>query len=219
MHLAANVGGAILILGLGLFGFYSSGVSPKLPTDTSRQDAPVLLHWWKSQKSRHGISRSIWTLTAKRRHIESSPSAQRSPDALLDKPETTRSGTFVHKGDLLFEIDPVNYQLEEQRLKARVEQAREEFKAVDVDIQNATTLLKLAEEENQAAAESSGTCSLFVRAKGNFRKRSGHGKAGGTDVPQRDADSAESAERSAANEENERCQFETGGGRTGTYDG
>ncbi len=74
----------------------------------------------------------------KRRRIESSRSGQKSPDELLHKPETTRSGTFVHKGDVLFEIDPVNYQLEEQRLKARVDQAREEFKAVDVDIQNSS---------------------------------------------------------------------------------
>ncbi len=149
IHRVANAAGAILILGLGIVGFLFFGRTPEVPTDTSRQDAANVAPLVDVAKVK------AWDQPF---HIEIDGEAStyriltvsaEVTGRVLDKPETTRSGTFVQKGDLLFEIDSVNYQLEEQRLKARVDQAREELKAVDVDIQNASLLLKLAVEENK----------------------------------------------------------------------
>ena len=39
MHLAANILGAILILGLGIAGFVFFGRKPEVPTDASKRDA------------------------------------------------------------------------------------------------------------------------------------------------------------------------------------
>lgn len=149
IHSVANAAGAILILGLGIFGFTFFGRMPEVPTDTSRLDAARIAPlvevasvtaWDKPfHLNIDGEAATYRILTV----------GAEVTGRVLHKPETTRSGSFVHKGDLLFEIDPVNYQLEEQRLKARVAQAREECRAVDVDIQNATALLKLADEENK----------------------------------------------------------------------
>jgi multidrug efflux pump subunit AcrA (membrane-fusion protein) len=149
LHIVANAAGAILILALGIVGFLFFGRTPEVPTDTSGQDvanvAPLVdvanVKAW-DQPFHFDIDGEASTYRILTVGAEVT-------GRVLDKPETTRSGTFVQKGDLLFEIDPVNYQLEEQRLKARVDQAREELKAADVDIQNASLLLKLAVEENQ----------------------------------------------------------------------
>ena len=149
LHFVANVGGAILILGLGVFGFLFFGRAPAVPTDGRPQDAaPVLplvevadVKVW--DQSFHldldGEATTYRILTV----------GAEVTGRVLTKPDTTRSGTFVNKGDLLFEIDAVNYQLDEQRLQARVAQAREELKAVEIDIENTSTLITLAEEENQ----------------------------------------------------------------------
>jgi len=149
LHLAANILGAILILGLGVAGFVFFGRKPEVPTDTSRQDAanvaPLVdvadVKPWDQpfHLDIDGEASTYRILTV----------GAEVTGRVADKPETTRSGTFVNKGDLLFQIDAVNYQLEEQRLQARAAQATEELKSVDVDIQNTTTLFKLAQEENQ----------------------------------------------------------------------
>jgi len=149
LHLVANVGGAILILGLGVLGFLYFGRAPEVPIDDSKQNAvhvaPLVevanVKAW--DESFHldidGEATTYRVLTV----------GAEVTGRVLDKPETTRSGTFVNKGDLLFEIDSVNYQLDEQRLQARVAQAREELRAVEVDIENTESLVELAEEENQ----------------------------------------------------------------------
>lgn len=148
-HLAANILGAFLILGLGVAGLIFFGRKPEVPTDTSKQDAAhvaplvdvaVVKPWDQPfHLDIDGEASTYRVLTV----------GTEVTGRVAAKPKTTRSGTFVNKGDVLFEIDPVNYQLDEQRLKARVAQAGEELKSVDVDIQNTTALLKLAEEENQ----------------------------------------------------------------------
>ena len=149
LHLVTNAAGAILILGLGVVGFMFFGRMPEVQTDICRRAsasiAPLvevaIVNAWDQpfHLDIDGEAATYRVLTV----------GAEVTGRVLRKPETTRSGTFVHEGDLLFEIDPVNYQLEEQRLKAQVAHAREEFKAVDVDIQNATTLLTLAVEENK----------------------------------------------------------------------
>ncbi|MFM7830679.1 MAG: hypothetical protein ACKPJD_02770, partial [Planctomycetaceae bacterium] len=60
-----------------------------------------------------------------------------------------RSGLFVSAGDVLFEIDRRNYELDEQRLAARLLQAQEELNSIDVDLESADALLRLAREENE----------------------------------------------------------------------
>lgn len=149
LHLLSNVGGAILILGLGVIGFLYFGRAPEVPTDNTKLNAanvaPLVevadVKAWDQpfHLDIDGEATTYRVLTV----------GAEVTGRVLDKPDTTRSGTFVNKGDLLFEIDSINYQLDEQRLQARVAQAREELKAVEVDIENAETLVKLAEEENQ----------------------------------------------------------------------
>lgn len=66
---------------------------------------------------------------------------------ITSKAEITRSGTFVRKGDLLFEIDATKYQLEIDHLTAQLQQIDEELKAIDVDGANTAKMVKLTEED------------------------------------------------------------------------
>ena len=66
---------------------------------------------------------------------------------ILKKSEKARSGTFVRKGELLFEIDSTNYQLEIDLLTAQLLQSEEELNAVAVDIENSAKMAELAEED------------------------------------------------------------------------
>ena len=66
---------------------------------------------------------------------------------IIKKTAAARGGTYVQKGDLLFEIDSQNYELEVQRLKALQKQTAEEINAIEVDLQNNQELLSIAEED------------------------------------------------------------------------
>jgi multidrug resistance efflux pump len=153
LHVLGNIVGSILILGLGVFGLFFFGRSPEVPTDNSRlkseSEAPLVetaevTPWDKPfHLDIDGEATSYRVLTV----------GAEVTGRILKKSEATRSGTFVNQGDVLFEVDPVNYQLDEQRLQARVDQASEELKAIEVDLQNGAALLKLAQEDNELQKE------------------------------------------------------------------
>ena len=148
-HLLANIVGSVLILGLGVFGLLFFGRSPEVPTDVSKLNSASVAPLVETAEVR------VWDQPF---HLDIDGEAAtyrvltvgaEVTGRVLRKSESSRSGTFVNKGDVLFEIDPVNYQLDEQRLEARVSQAQEELRAIEVDMENVTTLLKLAQEDNE----------------------------------------------------------------------
>jgi len=149
LHIAANVVGAVLILGLGVFGLMFFGRSPEVAVDTSRQEtasvAPLVetaevKPWNRSFRLDIDGEASTYRILTVGAEVTG---------RVRKKSEMSRSGTFVQRGDVLFEIDPVNYQLDEQRLMARVAQAQEELRAIEVDLENTAALLKLVQEDNE----------------------------------------------------------------------
>jgi biotin carboxyl carrier protein len=58
-----------------------------------------------------------------------------------------RPGNYVKEGTLLFEIDPIDYDLEVRRLSQEVRQAEINVKSSDIDIENNLKLIELAEED------------------------------------------------------------------------
>ena len=63
------------------------------------------------------------------------------------KSESCQIGRFVKKGDLLFELDPTDFQLEVERLDALQESEYAQQRELDQEISNSKDLLELAEEE------------------------------------------------------------------------
>ncbi len=145
--LVINIVGSLLILAIGIGGFIVYGKRPEVPTDDSAKDlagaaVPVVtaeVRPWNApftiQVDGEAASYRVLTVGAE------------VAGRIVEKPETTRNGTYVTEGTRLFQIDPVNYQLELNRLQAKVDQAMADLAAVQVDVQNTTALMKLAEED------------------------------------------------------------------------
>jgi multidrug efflux pump subunit AcrA (membrane-fusion protein) len=66
---------------------------------------------------------------------------------VLFKSEECRIGRFVHQGDLLFRIDPKDYELEVERLTALRESEYAQQHELDQELANANRSLNLANEE------------------------------------------------------------------------
>ncbi len=63
------------------------------------------------------------------------------------KAKECRAGNYVEAGTLLFEIDPVDYDLEVRRLTKEVRQAEIGVHSADVELENSQSLIGLAEED------------------------------------------------------------------------
>lgn len=149
LHVLLNLAGSVLILGLGVFGLIFFGAKPEVPTDASKSgqekslplvDTTAIARWTGPfQIAVDGEASTYRVLTV----------GAEVAGRVLKKAELCRSGSFVNQGDVLFEIDSLNYQLDEQRLLAKLNQVEEELRAIDVDLKNVAALLKLAQEDNQ----------------------------------------------------------------------
>jgi multidrug efflux pump subunit AcrA (membrane-fusion protein) len=65
------------------------------------------------------------------------------------KADVCRAGNYVTQGTLLVEIDPLDYQLEVERLQTEREQAEVSLKELDVQVANTRELIELAETDVQ----------------------------------------------------------------------
>ncbi|MBT5017384.1 MAG: HlyD family efflux transporter periplasmic adaptor subunit, partial [Planctomicrobium sp.] len=80
------------------------------------------------------------------------------------KSDKSRSGHYVKKGELLFKIDDENYQIAVDSQKAQLEQIDEEIRSLNVDLDNLSTLVTLANEELKLQQEYlTRTQNLFER--------------------------------------------------------
>ncbi len=66
---------------------------------------------------------------------------------VMRKASACRAGNFVKSGALLFEIDPIDYDLEVRRLSKEVRQAEINVHSIDVDLENTQTLIDLGNED------------------------------------------------------------------------
>ncbi len=147
MKTVVNVVVSILILATGVAGFRFFGQKPEVPTqDADDGDGDVVV-----------VTKSV-TAWNQPFHLNADGEAvtyrvvtvgAEVEGRIIHKTDRARGGTYVRKGELLFEIDPVNYKLEVERLNAELLQAREEITAVSVDLKNAEALIVLADENRQ----------------------------------------------------------------------
>lgn len=66
---------------------------------------------------------------------------------VVEKNLDVQSGNFIKKGEVLFRIDPRDYELEIERLEGRRDQADASIKELEQEIENAQRLLEVAEED------------------------------------------------------------------------
>lgn len=85
---------------------------------------------------------------------------------IIEKSPSTRSGNFVKAGDVLYRIDPRDYDLELERLTRRLDQERATLVEQQQDIDNAKRLMEVADQEMKLAE---AEVNRFERLGGNFR--------------------------------------------------
>ncbi len=66
---------------------------------------------------------------------------------IVEKTEICRAGKFVEKGDLLLRIERGDYERDVERLEEELNQAKVMSKELDKEMENAQTLIEVAEEE------------------------------------------------------------------------
>jgi multidrug efflux pump subunit AcrA (membrane-fusion protein) len=66
---------------------------------------------------------------------------------IIEKDNGVRSGNYVRKGQILFRIDPRDYELEVERLTRKRDQELAAIKELNLEIENTKLLLEVAEEE------------------------------------------------------------------------
>ncbi len=85
---------------------------------------------------------------------------------IIEKNPNTRSGNFVKAGDVLYRIDPRDYELELERLTRKLDQERATLVEQQQDIDNAKRLMEVADQEMKLAE---AEVNRFERLGGNFR--------------------------------------------------
>lgn len=135
---------SLIILGIGIGGYVLFGKPPKVAqveenTDTSPlvQTTTITHHELPVVIEMDGDANSLRVITV----------AAQVRGQITQRSLKSRSGMFVHKGDVLFEIDSTNYRLELESLEAQKSQTDEEITSVKVDIANTEELIELAEED------------------------------------------------------------------------
>lgn len=72
--------------------------------------------------------------------------ASRVAGQILKKSPSARAGEYVREGELLFEVDPSDYELEARRLKESLKQAGSSIEESDIEKTNIEELLQLAQK-------------------------------------------------------------------------
>ena len=147
MSVVQNIVISVFILAGGVAGLFVLGQKPEVPTQDRRSDdegvavvTAKVAEW--NQPFHINVDGEAVTYRVVTVGTEVA-------GRIVTKTDAARGGTYVQKGDLLFEIDSTNYRLEVNRLQAQLRQIDEEVKAIAVDAENTVELMTLVEEDWQ----------------------------------------------------------------------
>ncbi|MEO1979550.1 MAG: HlyD family efflux transporter periplasmic adaptor subunit [Fuerstiella sp.] len=146
MKTVVNVVASILILATGVAGFRFFGQKPEVPTQDANGDGAVVVETKAVVDGLQHFCLNTDGEAVTYRVVEVGAEVE---GRIFRKYVAARGGTYVGKGERLFEIDPANYQLEVERLDAELDHVAAEIDAVSVDLKNTEALIKLAEEDCQ----------------------------------------------------------------------
>ncbi len=133
---------SILILGLGVGAIFALG-STQPKEEPPEAPPPPLVQTVRAEPHAEGITFSADGVVAPYRELTI---AAEAAGRVQFKSERCRVGRTVAEGELLFEIDPRDYQLEVRRLEAELEQSRNTLAEFELQITSTENQIELAEE-------------------------------------------------------------------------
>jgi len=134
----------LLILGLGVGGFFVFGQKPDVPQREVNDDISPLVETADASAFNGPFTIEVEGVAVPHRQITLSAEVG---GRITAKERSSRSGYYVTQDDLLLQIDETDYKLECDRLNSQLAQATQEVSAVGVDITNKNSLIALANEE------------------------------------------------------------------------
>ena len=146
MRIAVNLGVSILILAIGGLCLKLFGQKPEIETEPENRNPAALVETAEVASYDEPILIELDGEASTYRIITVGAEVT---GKIVNKPDNVRGGNFVRTGDLLFQIDPLSYQLQVKQLSAQLEQIKAELQANDIDQANTSALISLAEEDWQ----------------------------------------------------------------------
>jgi len=135
---------SLAILAAGAGGLYLFGQPPEVPQSEEKTDTVPLVRTQTVVAWEQPVMIEMDGEASSFRVV--SVGAQVRGQIAIKSPKA-RSGMFVQEGDVLFEIDDTNYQLNVEQLEAQLDQSRQEMRSVEVNMENSSELIALSEEE------------------------------------------------------------------------
>lgn len=135
---------SIVILGAGVGGYLLFGKPPKVAQNEDLSDFRPLVRTVPLEKHSQPV---VIEMDGNANSFRVITVGTQVKGQIRSRSDNARNGMFVKEGDLLFEIDPTNYQLDLDRLEAQQSQTQEEIRSVEVDILNTAELISLSDQE------------------------------------------------------------------------
>ena len=139
-----RIGSPILILIGGIIGFSILTNLRGAPAVEKQVIAPPLVATLPVELHGQGVDMQVDGIVVPYREISV---ATEVGGRVKFKADSCRAGNYVNKGKLLIEIDPVDYQLEVDRLEMELEQAKVMLNELDVQVLNTQELIALAKKD------------------------------------------------------------------------
>ncbi|MCM2374777.1 efflux RND transporter periplasmic adaptor subunit [Aporhodopirellula aestuarii] len=149
-HIVVNVVVSVAVLGACFFGYTFLGERKK-PERKKPPKSPVTVVTTESLIPHHGpVQIKANGVVVPLREIRL---ATEVAGRVIEQSENLRAGHIVEAGEVLIRLDPIEYELEVQRLEAQAAQETSEIAAADVGIENTDQLMSLAEQQLRIATE------------------------------------------------------------------
>jgi len=138
----------LLLLGLGVGGFLVLGGPKPPPRKAAEAPRAIPVHTVPVERESGRIEIEVDGVVVPLREVTL---AAEVPGRVLRKSEACNEGQFVRKGDVLFEIDPRDYELDVARLERELAQAAVAIEEADAEIDQNATSIDLARRQVELA--------------------------------------------------------------------
>jgi biotin carboxyl carrier protein len=141
---AVRIGVPLLILSAGIGGFFVFGQRPEVARRESTLGQNILVDTAPVEQFIDEMVIEVEGVAVPYRQVTLSAEVS---GRVVRKAATSRAGSYVRRDDFLLQIDPTDYQLEVTRSNRDLNKAEQEIESIEVDVENTTALIALADED------------------------------------------------------------------------
>lgn len=138
-----RVAASLLLLGVGIGGFYAMG-TPEVPTRPPERKGAAVVRTLSAEEHTDGIQFEVDGVVVPFREVEI---AAQVTGRVEFKADNCRTGRAVTQGDLLLRIEQIDYKLEVTRLSEELKQADAMLRELDVEVSTIENQIALSQQQ------------------------------------------------------------------------